>query len=51
MPRKKSRRGFAAMSPETQRLIARKGGQTISRDRRHMAEIGRVGGENSHGGR
>ncbi len=49
--RKKSRRGFAAMSPEQQREIARKGGLTVSRNRRHMAEIGRVGGEHSHGGR
>lgn len=48
---KKSRRGFAAMSPEQQRAIARKGGLTVSRNRRHMADIGRVGGEHSHGGR
>lgn len=48
---KKARRGFAAMSPEQQREIARKGGLTVSRNRRHMAEIGRVGGEHSHGGR
>ena len=49
--RGKSRRGFAAMSPEQQREIARKGGLTVSRNRRHMADIGRVGGEHSHGGR
>jgi uncharacterized protein len=48
---KKSRRGFAAMSQEQQREIARKGGLTVSRNRRHMAEIGRIGGERSHGGR
>ena len=48
---KKSRRGFAAMSADQQREIARKGGLTVSRNRRHMAEIGRVGGEHSHGGR
>ncbi len=48
---KKSRRGFAAMSSEQQREIARKGGLTVSRNRRHMAEIGRIGGEHSHGGR
>jgi general stress protein YciG len=48
---RKSRRGFAAMSPEQQREIARKGGLTVSRNRRHMADIGRVGGEHSHGGR
>lgn len=28
----------------------RKGGETVSKDRRHMAEIGREGGHNSHGG-
>jgi general stress protein YciG len=48
---RKSRRGFAAMSSEQQREIARKGGLTVSRNRKHMAEIGRVGGERSHGGR
>jgi len=48
---KKSHRGFAAMSAEQQRSIARKGGLTVSRNRRHMADIGRVGGEHSHGGR
>jgi general stress protein YciG len=51
MGRKKSRRGFAAMSAEQQREIARKGGLTVSRNRRHMADIGRIGGEHSHGGR
>lgn len=44
-------RGFAAMSPELQREIARKGGQTVSQDRDHMASIGRKGGEASRGGR
>lgn len=44
-------RGFAAMSPEMQREIARKGGQTVSQDRDHMASIGRRGGEASRGGR
>ena len=36
------------MSPEQQHEIARKGGLTVSRNRRHMAEIGQVGGEHSH---
>jgi len=45
---KKSRRGFAAMSPELQHEIARKGGLAVSRNRRHMADIGRIGGEHSH---
>jgi general stress protein YciG len=39
------------MSTEQQREIARKGGLTVSRNRRHMADIGRIGGEHSHGGR
>jgi general stress protein YciG len=68
-PQKKPR-GFAAMDPEKQREIARKGGriahlrghaheftpeeareagrkggQAVSRDRTHMAKIGKLGGE------
>jgi general stress protein YciG len=31
--------------------IGRKGGETVSRDRRHMAEIGREGGEHAQSGR
>jgi general stress protein YciG len=38
-------RGFAAMSEEERRRIAEKGGETVSRDREHMSEIGRKGGE------
>ena len=37
-------RGFAAMSPELQREIARKGGKKVSKNKRHMANIGRIGG-------
>ena len=73
---KRERSGFAAMSREQQREIARrggraahrkgtaheftadearaagrKGGQSVSRDREHMARIGRAGGLNSHGSR
>jgi uncharacterized protein len=51
MSKKKQKRGFAAMKPEKQREIARKGGLKLSRNRKHMAEIGRIGGENSQGGR
>jgi general stress protein YciG len=40
-------RGFASMNPEQQRQIAKKGGETVSQDRKHMAEIGRKGGESS----
>jgi len=38
-------RGLAAADPETRRKVARKGGEAVSRNRRHMAEIGRKGGE------
>jgi general stress protein YciG len=33
------------MSEEERRRIAEKGGETVSRDREHMSEIGRKGGE------
>ena len=42
-----SERGFAAMSDSQQREAARKGGEAVSEDREHMAEIGRKGGEAS----
>lgn len=42
-----SNRGFASMSQEQQRAIARKGGEAVSMNRAHMAEIGRKGGEAS----
>jgi general stress protein YciG len=32
-------------TPEEAREAGRKGGQSVSRDRKHMAEIGRLGGE------
>ena len=44
MPNKQER-GFAAMTPEKQREIARKGGMAVSENRQHMSEIGRKGGE------
>ncbi len=37
-------RGFAAMKGDQQREIARKGGETVSKNREHMVEIGRKGG-------
>lgn len=43
-----SARGFASMSPEQQRAIARKGGKAVSQNRAHMAAIGRKGGEATH---
>lgn len=36
---------------EEAREAGRKGGQTVSRDRRHMAEIGQRGGQSSGGSR
>jgi uncharacterized protein len=42
---KTSNRGFASMSREQQREIARKGGQAVSRNKAHMAAIGSRGGE------
>ena len=53
-----ARRGFASMSPERQREIARKGGASVpsekrsfSQDRDLAAKAGRKGGEASHGPR
>jgi general stress protein YciG len=37
-------------TPEEAREAGRKGGETVSKDREHMAEIGREGGRSSHGG-
>jgi general stress protein YciG len=45
-----SNRGFASMDDDKQRRIAQKGGEAVSQDREHMSEIGRKGGEASHGG-
>jgi general stress protein YciG len=53
----KQHRGFAAMDPDRQREIARKGGASVpdekrsfSQDRQMAAEAGRKGGQASHGG-
>lgn len=35
---------------EEARVAGKKGGETVSQDRGHMAEIGRKGGKSSHGG-
>lgn len=45
-----SNRGFASMDASQQRKIAQKGGEAVSQDRQHMSDIGRRGGEASHGG-
>jgi len=44
---KSDERGFAGLDPEERRRIAEKGGDTVSKDREHMSEIGRKGGESS----
>ncbi|WP_301337575.1 KGG domain-containing protein, partial [Microcystis aeruginosa] len=38
------------MPSEEAREAGRKGGEAVSRDRAHMAAIGREGGKNSHKG-
>jgi hypothetical protein len=40
----KSKRGFAAMKPETQMRICSMGGKAVARKPGHMARIGRRGG-------
>jgi general stress protein YciG len=54
----KSRRGFAAMDPEKQREIARRGGAAVPPDKRSFSQdsdlasaAGRKGGEASGGGK
>jgi len=37
-------------TPDEARVAGRKGGEVVSRNRQHMAEIGRKGGQNSRGG-
>ncbi|MFN3891790.1 MAG: general stress protein [Beijerinckiaceae bacterium] len=56
--RRKAKRGFAAMSPEKRREIARKGGQSVKPENRAFAqnrdlaaEAGRKGGSQSPGKR
>jgi general stress protein YciG len=56
--RRKAKRGFAAMSPEKRREIARKGGQSVkpenrafAQDRQLAADAGRKGGSQSPGKR
>ncbi|OBU63019.1 KGG domain-containing protein [Stenotrophomonas maltophilia] len=38
------------LSPEEAREAGRKGGESVSQDRQHMADIGREGGQASRGG-
>jgi general stress protein YciG len=41
----KTKRGTAAMDPETRKEVARKGGLAVSKNRAHMALIGKKGGQ------
>jgi general stress protein YciG len=41
------KKGFASMTPEERKQIARKGGLAVSANREHMTEIGRRGGQKS----
>lgn len=43
-------RGLANADQRTREEVARKGGEAVSRNKEHMAEIGKKGGEHSHGG-
>lgn len=36
------------LSEEQRSEISRKGGEAVSKDHKHMSEIGKKGGENSH---
>jgi general stress protein YciG len=56
-PLKKSTRGFASMDPEKQKAIARKGGESVPREKRSFsqnanlaAEAGRKGGKSVNPG-
>lgn len=46
-PTKTKPKGFAAMKPSQVSAIAFLGGVTVSRDRQHMSDLGRIGGINS----
>ncbi len=41
-------RGLAAANPQTRARVASAGGLAVSQDRKHMSEIGRLGGQHSH---
>jgi general stress protein YciG len=41
-------RGLAGADAETRARVASAGGTAVSQDRKHMSEIGRAGGKNSH---
>ena len=41
-------RGLASADPQTRARVASAGGLKVSQDRKHMSEIGRLGGQHSH---
>ena len=43
-PRQKQQKGFAIMTAAKRHEIATLGGLAVSKDRLHMAELGRIGG-------
>jgi uncharacterized protein len=52
MPKPKSKRGFASMSPEKQREIARKGGKSVPSEKRSFSQdIGLAAKAGQKGGR
>lgn len=42
----KSNRGFASLSPERRKELARQGGKTVAKNREYMSMIGKKGGQN-----
>jgi general stress protein YciG len=46
-PQEKKPRGFAALSKEARTAIAKRGGDSVSKNTEHMASIGRKGGSAS----
>jgi general stress protein YciG len=50
MPQNKSGSGGSRSGSSSRTEAARKGGEAVSKDRQHMSEIGRKGGEASGGG-
>lgn len=45
-----SKKGFASMDPQKAHEIQKKGGESTSKDREHMAEIGKEGGKSKGSG-
>jgi len=47
----KQKRGFAAMSPEKQRMIASKGGKSVPAEKRNFADKSRASAAGKKGGK